>query len=220
MDNIVATSPSYLATSRVLQRFKTKTSVIPIGLDEAEKVDPAHIEKWRARLGEGFFLFVGALRYYKGLQFLMEASKLGNLPVVVAGGGDNEFWQRSAGGRVRFVGPITERDKAALLYLCRAFVFPSHLRSEAYGVSLVEAARAGRAMISTEIGTGTSFVNQHGETGLVIPPASGSALACAMRTLADDPGMAGQFGRNARLRFETTLTADRMAQAYLKLYRA
>jgi rhamnosyl/mannosyltransferase len=220
MDHIVATSPNYLNTSPTLQRFRDTTSVIPIGIGEDKPVDTALVEKWRARLGEDFFLFVGALRYYKGLQFLMSASRLGNFPIVVAGAGDIAPWQQHAGSGVRFVGEISEQDKTALLQLSRAFVFPSHLRSEAYGVSLVEAARAGRAMISTEIGTGTSFVNLNGQTGLVIPPDDADALADAMRTLANNPDAARQYGRNARDRFEAILTADQMAQSYLELYRS
>ena len=45
-----------------------------------------------------------------------------------------------------------------LLHLSRGFVFPSHLRSEAFGMSLVEAAMCGKPMVSCEIGTGTSFI--------------------------------------------------------------
>ena len=67
-------------------------------------------------------------------------------------------------------------DKIALLTLCHALTFPSHLRSEAFGISLLEAAMFGKAMISTEIGTGTSYVNVDGETGLVVPASDPGAL--------------------------------------------
>lgn len=142
------------------------------------------------------------------------------LPVVVAGEGDIETWQSMAGPNVKFVGAITDEDKAALLALCRAFVFPSHLRSEAFGLSLVEAARAGKAMICAKIGTGTTFVNIDGETGLAVLPASAGALAEAMRRLAEDETQARTFGLNARKRYEAQLTADTMVRAYLHLYRA
>jgi glycosyltransferase involved in cell wall biosynthesis len=95
---------------------------------------------------------------------------------------------------------------------------PSHLRSEAYGIVLVEAARAGRAMISCEIGTGTSFVNRHGETGLVVAPADVRALGDAMRNLWEDGGAAARFGAAARLHYEHSLTAHAMTREYLMLY--
>ncbi|WEJ32939.1 glycosyltransferase [Devosia sp. SD17-2] len=219
VDTIVATSPNYVRTSAVLAKFPDKTSVVPIGIPDVLPPAAALVESWREKVGSGFFLFVGALRYYKGLQFLMAAARETGLPVVVAGGGDTAEWAEMGGPSVRFVGSVSDEDKIALLELSRAFVFPSHLRSEAFGVALAEAARAGRAMISCEIGTGTSFVNLGGETGLVVPPEDVSALGAAMRTLAASPDQAEAYGRGARARYETMFRAEAMARAYLEIYR-
>ena len=60
-----------------------------------------------------------------------------------------------------FVAHVGEGDKAALLQLRYAFVYPSRLRSDAFGIALLEAAFRGNGVISCEIGTGTSFVNIH-----------------------------------------------------------
>ena len=76
----------------------------------------------------------------------------------------------------------------------------------------------GKPMISSEIGTGTSFVNIHGETGLVVPPNNPDALREALVLMHDDPELAGRMGRNASLRFEQYFTADRMADRYIALY--
>jgi glycosyltransferase involved in cell wall biosynthesis len=119
---------------------------------------------------------------------------------------------------VDFVGPVADDDKIALLTLCHALTFPSHLRSEAFGISLLEAAMFGKAMISTEIGTGTSYVNVDGETGLVVPASDPGALRKAMGTLWNDGRLASELGANARLRFETKFTAERMVSAYVNLY--
>ena len=218
-DAIIATSPNYLQTSAVLQKFVGKSRAIPIGIPDVAPSDPERLAHWRGELGEGFFLFVGALRYYKGLQFLMQAARQTGLPVVVAGAGDTTEWADMGGPSVRFVGPVDDADKIALLALSRAFVFPSHLRSEAFGVALAEAARAGRAMISSEIGTGTSFVNFSGETGLVTPPEDVGALAAAMRELAAGPERAAEMGLAARRRYEALFRAETMAEAYLGVYR-
>lgn len=61
MDRIVATSPNYLQTSPVLAQYRDKTSVIPIGLDEANYPGPdaGRTAYWRARLAVPFFLFIG-----------------------------------------------------------------------------------------------------------------------------------------------------------------
>lgn len=63
VDRIVATSPNYLATSDVLDKFREKTVVIPIGLDRSTYPEPSSklLAEWRGRIGDGFFLFIGML---------------------------------------------------------------------------------------------------------------------------------------------------------------
>ena len=100
-----------------------------------------------------------------------------------------------------------------------AFVFPTHLRSEAYGLSLVEAAMFGKPMISCEIGTGTSFVNRNGETGIVVPPEDAEALAAAMARLSNDPDTSRSCGRRAVSRYADELQADLMVMKYIDLYK-
>ena len=95
----------------------------------------------------------------------------------------------------------------------------SHLRSEAYGMVLVEAAMCGKPMLSCEIGTGTSFVNSDEQTGLVVQAGSPSALAAAMVRLLEDPGLCRTLGRNARARYEELFDGRRTAESHLRLYR-
>jgi rhamnosyl/mannosyltransferase len=217
MDTIVATSPNYAQSSPVLRQFRDKVEVIPIGV--ADRAPPAAglVEEWRHRVGDGFLFFVGELRYYKGLRFLAEAARATGLPVVIAGRGEMEAGLRGT-PNLKLVGRISEDDKAALFSLCRAFVFPSHLRSEAFGVALLEAARAGKPMISAELGTGTSYINRDGETGLVVTPGDVHALAGAMGTMMSDADRAAEMGRRARQRYEQLFTASKMGRAYADLY--
>ncbi|MEO3386171.1 glycosyltransferase [Mesorhizobium sp. CAU 1741] len=223
VDRIVATSPNYVASSPVLKTYREKTSVIPIGLgpQSREMLDPAVVESWRARVGQDFFLFVGALRYYKGLGFLIDAARATGLPVVVVGEGEMGADLLAAGlPNLQLVGSVDDADRAALLELSRAFVFPSHLRSEAFGVALLEAARAGRPMISCEIGTGTSYVNKDGETGIVVPPADAAALGAAMQKLHQDRELARAMGAAAHERFCNIFSAEPMVNSYIALYRS
>jgi glycosyltransferase involved in cell wall biosynthesis len=223
---IVATSPNYAETSPVLRRFASKVDVIPIGLNE-ETYPPASSTKlaeWRARIGPKFLLFVGMLRYYKGLHVLLEALKGSDYDVVILGGGplENELKAQAQSlglSRVHFVGALPDEDKFALLKLCHGLVFPSHLRSEAFGISLLEGAMYGKPLISCEIGTGTSYVNVANETGLVVPPTDPLALRGAIDRIWNDEALAAQLGAAARKRFCKLFTADKMADAYVKLYR-
>lgn len=226
VDRIVATSPNYLASSEVLNRFKDKTDVIPIGLDKNlyPTVQQSRLEQWRGRVGDRFFLFVGVFRYYKGLHILIEAARTANYPIVIAGAGpvENELKALVASygvNNIYFVGRVSDEDKVALLKLCYAVVFPSHLRSEAFGISLLEGAMYGKPMISSEIGTGTTFINIEGETGLVIPPSDHQALSQAMDWLVSHPIAAKQMGERAEQRYRQLFTAEQMVESYVQLYR-
>ncbi len=225
VDKIVATSDNYVATSTVLQRYRNKVEVIPLGLDEADypRAPDAIKQAWQARFPRPFFLFVGVLRYYKGLQYLLDAAEDLPADIVIMGNGPMEAELKAQATRqhltnVHFLESRSDLDKAALLELCTAFVFPSHLRSEAFGLSLIEASMFGKAMISCEIGTGTSFTNLDGDTGLVVPPADASALSEALRRLLIDTALVQRFGEGSRARYLSNLTAGQMSSSYASLY--
>jgi rhamnosyl/mannosyltransferase len=225
VDTIVATSPNYLASSAVLDGYRDKTRVITFGLDKTSYPEPdqARLDHWRARVGPKFFLFVGVLRYYKGLHILLDAVAGTDYPVVIVGAGPIEaelkaHAERLGLKRVQFVGAVDDLDKAALLKLCYAVAFPSHLRSEAFGISLLEGAMYGKPMISSEIGTGTTYINVHGETGLVVPPSDHEALRAAMTRLWHDPQMAQEMGQRAEARYWQLFTSAQMADNYARLY--
>jgi rhamnosyl/mannosyltransferase len=227
VNSIVASSPNYLVSSDVLKSFANKVLVIPYGLDKATYLQPTpeRLAYWRNELGAKFFLFVGVLRYYKGLHILLEAAQGTNYPVVIVGAGPVELELKAQAqnlglSNIFFLGQLSEQDKVALLTLCYSVVFPSHLRSEAFGISLLEGAMFGKPMISSEIGTGTTFVNIANETGLVVPPSDPQALRAAMSHLWDHPELAAEMGRRAEERYWELFTAEKMVASYLDLYRA
>ena len=222
---VVATSPQYARTSPALGALGGQVATIPLTVDPASypPLDAVRVRAWRARLGEPYFLFVGVLRYYKGLDYLLQAARGLPYPVAIAGQGpEGERLRRLARAQglanVHFLGHVDDADKVALLAGARAVVFPSHLRSEAFGVTLLEGAMHGLPLISCEIGTGTSHVNVDGQTGLVIPPADAGALAAAIRQLAEDEPLARRLGQGARARFERHFGADAVGRAYWRLY--
>lgn len=225
ISRIVATSPNYLATSDVLAKYKHKVSVIPIGLDKAAYPVPSpdKLTYWRDRLGPKFFLFVGVIRYYKGLHILMEAAQGTDYSIVIVGSGPLEEELKNQAAQlglrnIHFLGFLPDAEKVALLTLCYGVLFPSHLRSEAFGISLLEGAMYGKPMISSEIGSGTTFINIGDETGLVVPPSDPLALRQAMRYLWEHPEQAATMGRRAEARYWKNFTADQMVRSYVDLY--
>jgi rhamnosyl/mannosyltransferase len=225
IDAIVATSPNYRVTSDILQRHQDKVDVIPIGLDK-KLYPPMEVERtnyWRKNLPPKFFLFIGVLRYYKGLHILLDALALNDLPVVIVGAGpiENQLKEKAESlnlKNITFLGQVSDKDKVAILELSYAVVFPSHLRSEAFGISLLEGAMFGKPMISSEIGTGTSFININQETGIVVVPSSPKDLHVAMTYLWNNPKVAGSMGLKAIERYEKLFTADKMCKSYAALY--
>lgn len=223
---IVATSPNYSASSPILRKLTHKTEVVPLGLDKDHYPNPSNekIDFWRTRFPNRFFLFIGSFRYYKGLPFLIEAAKNIDAPIVMIGT-ENAFAKELKAKalnlglkNIHFLGALPEEDKVALLMLCYALVLPSHLRSEAFGLSLLEGAMFEKPLISCEIGTGTSYINLHDETGMVVPPADALALNKAMRFLLDHPNQTELMGHRAGERYKRMFMAKNMAESYIKIY--
>lgn len=226
VDRIVFSSPSYLETSTQIEPFKNKAEVIPIGLDKSNYPisNPELNQQWLNKLGNRFFLFVGVLRYYKGLHILIEAAKNTSYPIVILGSGPIEEELKAQAQslniqNIHFLGFLSDEDKASLLEVCTAVVFPSHLRSEAFGISLLEGAMYGKPMISCEIGTGTSYINIDKETGLVVQPNNPLEFRQAMDWVWNNPEQAEQMGKNAFNRYQEVFTTDKMVESYVEIYK-
>src|SRR5699024_1652244 len=147
-----------------------------------------------------------------------------HFPVVIVGSGPVEKELRKHADRlalknIHFLGALSDEDKVALIQLSLAIVLPSDLRSEAFGISLLEGAMFGKPMISSEIGTGTSYINIHNETGLVVPPSNPCAFKEAMSFLWHHPQRAEKMGKNAEARYWQLFTSAHMAASYVKLYK-
>ncbi|WP_117085003.1 glycosyltransferase, partial [Klebsiella pneumoniae] len=90
--------------------------------------NPQRLAYWREKVGERFFLFVGAFRYYKGLHILLDAAERSRLPIVIVGGGPLEAEVRREAeqrglNNVIFTGMLNDEDKYILFHLCRGVVF-------------------------------------------------------------------------------------------------
>ena len=226
---VVATSPAYAKTSPVLSHpsIREKVRVIPNGIDEetySKETDDSVFGRTGLADAEPYFLFIGVLRYYKGLHTLVQAASQVGARIVIAGSGPEErslkdLVAQCGATNVIFAGQVSDGEKNSLLKACSALVLPSHLRSEAFGMVLVEAAIYSKPLISCEIGTGTSFVNAHEESGFVVPPESPEQLAQAMNRLLREEGLARQMGIAARARYERLFSGEVLGKAYAALYR-
>jgi glycosyltransferase involved in cell wall biosynthesis len=114
--------------------------------------------------------------------------------------------------QIRFAGFADDMD--ALYAACDAVVLTSLV--EGHPVSVLEAMRAGRAVVTTPAGGCAELVEQGG-TGWVLPGWEPSDLAAVWRRWLEHPDELASWGAAARARFvrryDVTLQADRLAHA-------
>jgi len=231
-DAILATSPDYMASSEWLRRYPARCRVVPLGIDvgavgEAVERSKGAAADLRARYGgQPLLLFVGRFRYYKGLSYLLDA--LPQVPrghlILVGAGPEEQALRRQVGElglgeRVTFAGSVSDAELPAYLAAADLYVLPACLRSEAFGLGLVEAQAAGLPAVTTELGTGTSYVNAKGETGLVTPPMDPPALAQAITTLLENEDQRQAMGQAARRRAARLFDIGRVASDVANVYR-
>lgn len=224
---IIATSPRYVETSPWLRSFAGKCTIVPLGVDvrKLRDVPVEQVEDIRRRFPGPLLLFVGRLRYYKGVEHLIRAAAgtAGVRLLIIGEGPMRRPWEElttalDASDRVHFLGEVPDADLPAYYHACDVFVLPASLRSEAFGTVLLEAMACGKPVITTELGTGTSWVNQHGETGLVVPPADPDALQEAILSLLADADVRRRMGEAARRRVEEGFMLERMAAGVERVY--
>ncbi|MBI4769228.1 MAG: glycosyltransferase family 4 protein, partial [Chloroflexi bacterium] len=208
-----------LASARWLRG--ANTTVVPFAVD-TDRFHPAA----RPPHPELNLLFVGRLRHYKGVDVLLEA--MGQIPdgrLTIVGGGPEMPRLKSLAvrlglvERVQFSGEVGDADLPGCYQQADIFVLPSISRAESFGIVLLEAMASGLPCVTTEVGTGTSWVVQDGVTGLVVPPSDPAALAGAIRRLAGDAALRARMGAAGRARVEAEFTQERMVQRVEEVYR-
>jgi glycosyltransferase involved in cell wall biosynthesis len=147
-------------------------------------------------------LFVGRLVPQKGIRtFLDAATSNPDIPCRIVGDGPlTEAIRRQTAQagfeHVAFVGRLQEEALWNEMRTARAVVVPSEWY-EPFGLVIVEAMAAARAVIATNI-AGPAEIVEAGRTGLLVPPRDPGALAAAMRRLWERPDEAARFGRAGR----------------------
>jgi glycosyltransferase involved in cell wall biosynthesis len=247
---IIVGSPP-MQQSAYLVNYRGKLHLIPYGIPlDRFRAEPAESDLARVRAryldavrSDGFsrppaggateaattkqcvLLFVGRLRYYKGLDTLIAA--LAQIParLLVAGTGPMEnTWRALAtetgvADRISWLGEVPDDDLPALYHLADLFVLPASHPSEAFGLVQVEAMAAGLPVVCTDVGTGTSYVNRDGVTGRVVTPRDPTALASAINELLADRALRSTMGTAARARVAAEFGLDSMVERVLALYK-
>ncbi|HSQ75442.1 MAG TPA: glycosyltransferase, partial [Bacteroidota bacterium] len=179
----------------------------------------------RRRHGTPLVLFVGRLVYYKGLEYLVDAmARIPEGKLVIVGSGplqdelERQIRSLRCADRITILPHLDSEELYSYYEACDVFVLPSTEKTEAYGLVLVEAMASGKPVVSTEIGTGTTFVNQNGVTGLTVPPRDAAALATAIGTLLHNADLRTRLGRQAEERAMKEFTTEQMVERVYHVY--
>jgi phosphatidylinositol alpha-mannosyltransferase len=152
--------------------------------------------------GKTNLLFVGRVEPRKGAMYLMKAYEQvkvrhPNTRLIVAGRGPEigdlrRYARQRSIGDVFFAGRVSDEDKARFYKTADIFVAPS-TGQESFGIVLLEAMAAGRAVIASDI-HGYKRVVQRNVTGLLVEPKDPDALAEALERLIASPDQRQALG--------------------------
>jgi glycosyltransferase involved in cell wall biosynthesis len=115
--------------------------------------------------------------------------------------------------RVHLLG--LRQDVPALLRQTDLFALASH--TEAFGISVVEAMAAGKAVVATDV-PGLREIIVHGQTGLLVAAQDPAAFADALERLLRDAALREAMGQAGRARAEQNYSLAACAAAYEDLY--
>ncbi|MBR1783320.1 MAG: glycosyltransferase [Bacteroidales bacterium] len=224
-ERIVGTTPVYVRNSPHLRHSQSKCSVVPIGILPLpmKEADISRIR--RSFMARYHILSVGRLVPYKGYQYLIEA--MGYLPesfeLQIVGEGplrgrlEKLIRENHLEHRVSLPGYLPEGDEFnALFGACDLFVLPSVIKTEAFGIVQIEAMSCGKPVVATSIpGSGVSWVNEDGVSGMNVPPRNAKMLATAIQGVLDNQE---KYSDGARRLFEARYTLGEMIKNVLKIY--
>jgi len=229
-DRVVATSQVYADASETLIPFRSKITVVPIGVPDAKHQGisselPASIED--RICGKKIILAVGRLVPYKGFKVLIEAVKhlhTDSVVVIVGGGPLQQALQHAVNvavinDRVVLAGRLSDAALNSLFERATLYCLPSTYRAEAFGVVLLEAMANGLPIVATDIpGSGVPWVNQHGKSGFNVPVGDPVALAEACNQILCSEALRKRLACGARERFLSEFTEDMSVGRMMTVY--
>lgn len=225
---VVATSPNYIEGSKWLQSVKDKCVVIPCCANDSrisvseEVKDAAH--KIREELSDKIICFAfGRHVPYKGIEYIVRASKLLDDRFVIFIGGKGELTEElknlaADDKKVKFLGRISDDELKDYLTACDIFCFPSITKNEAFGIGLAEAMAFGKPAVTFTIeGSGVNYVSLDGVTGIEVENRNVQAYADAIIKLADAQTLREQYGNAAKERVMNLFTFTQFKDHIIKL---
>lgn len=227
LDIILVSNPKIYENSTHLSKYKHKIKICPFGIDAGnhfglndEQIKKLEIASRSCENKKLNVLFVGRLSRYKGVDLLLKACSNLNVRLNILGEGPLERSLKDNAKKisceVKFHGYVKDENLPYFYAEADVFVLPSIDEGEAFGYVLLEAMRFDCAVISTEVGTGTSWINQHKITGLVCKPNDVLDLRNAINSFLINDDFLSDCKKNSRLRFDKNFTLNTMKEKLIE----
>lgn len=219
-DYIVVTSPALLENSSILKKFAHKIEIIPLCFNDSnfsnkpKRLNLSSVKK---------ILFVGKLREYKGVQFLIESIIDLDVQLFVVGNGEylNQLkiivQKFGIEKKVHFILDANDELLKKLYQKSDLFVLPSINEAEAFGIVQLEALASGLPVLNTNLKSGVPFVSLDGVTGFTVEPKDSVAIKNSILKIFSDADQYETFSRNAIVR-ASEFSIPRMIESYNKLF--
>lgn len=218
---IISSSKEYSSSSSILKRYK-KIEIIPFGID-TPSINKSKIKKDKLLFKKNdYFIFVGVFRYYKNLFQLIKAFKGLEENLIIVGDGYlmpeiMKYIKSNKISNIKLAGEVNDDTKYKLISDCKAFILPSNKRSEAFGISLLEAAALKKPMITCDIKSGMASININNKTGFYFQSGDIDSLKAAVKKLNNNDTIK-VLGNNSFNHFKKFFTLQKMINSYEKIY--
>jgi glycosyltransferase involved in cell wall biosynthesis len=182
----------------------------PVRAPVADRFAPPKSESAQA---QGYALVVSRLAPEKGVDVAIDACRMADIPLVIAGEGPELQALRERGGDrdVRFVGQVGDGELAELRAGAAIALVPSR-SAETFGLAAAEAMAAGLPVAASRVGALPELVDERG----LVSAGDASALAQAIGRLAGDRAL----GEEGLERVRAVCSPERVAASLSRIYDA
>ncbi|WP_346083775.1 glycosyltransferase [Sphingobacterium ginsenosidimutans] len=226
-DIIVGTTPVYVDDSPFLQYVKHKIDYIPIGTLPVQSAEEK-VAQIRDKYPNKCLIFsLGRLVEYKGYEYLIRSALFldDNYHIVIGGKGPLEaelkdlIVELKVEDKVTLLGYVSDAEVGDYFQAADIFCLSSILKTEAFAIVQIEAMSCGKPVVCSFIpGSGVSWVNRHGFSGLVVDQKNPQSLAEAFHEIYTDKTLFEQLKWGSRNRYENHFTRDKMVQKCMDIY--
>ncbi len=201
----------------------SKIVTVHNGISKDFSHDKIEISGLKVNKDSKILITVSTLYFIKGLNYLLDAVASvrhrceTSFEYIVVGTGEDLQLLKNKAQRlkiddiVHFVG--YQENVPSWLDTSDIFIIPS--LSECHSISLLEAMRAGKAIIATNVGGNPESI-RNGIDGILVPPANPEALADAIEKLLNSEQLRNRYSKSASEAFRECFTEETMKRNLIK----